>query len=135
MTEWKSCPNTEFAFIFEAGDQGQSKLKERLKKESGHIPANFRPKKDTVRGDGKGYVPLQAADWLAWELNRATRDFYPEKLESESRLRWPMQQFLGRPDGKIGIYSPDNLRDMDRMIGLENEVVAWATSLGLGKKG
>ena len=30
-----------------------------------------------------------------------------------------MQQFfLGRPDGKIGIYSPDNLRDMDRMIGL-----------------
>ena len=126
MTEWKSCPNTEFAFIFEAGDQGQSKLEERLKKESGHIPANFRP---------KAYAPLQAADWLAWELNRAARDFYPEKLESESRLRWPMQQFLGRPDGKIGIYSPDNLRDMDRMIGLENEVVTWATSLGLGKKG
>lgn len=126
MTEWKSCPNTEFAFIFEAGDRGQSKLEERLKKESGHIPANFRP---------KGYAPLQAGDWLAWELNRAARDFYPEKLESESRLRWPMRQFLGRPDGKIGIYSPDNLRDMDRMIGLENEVVTWATSLGLGKKG
>ena len=32
MTEWKSCPNTEFAFIFEAGDQGQSKLEERLRR-------------------------------------------------------------------------------------------------------
>jgi len=45
-----------------------------------------------------------------------------------------MQQFLGRPDGKIGIYSSDNPKDMDSMIGLENKVVAWATSLGLGKK-
>jgi hypothetical protein len=138
MTEWKACPNTGSAFIFEAGDQGQSKLQERLKKELGHIPANFRPKRDRVQGDGKvqkGYVPLQAADWLAWELNRAARDFYPEKLESESRLRWPMQQFLGRPDGKIGIYSPENLRDMDKMIALETQVEAWETSLGLGKKG
>jgi hypothetical protein len=138
ITDWKSCPNTEFAFIFEAGDQGQSKLQERLKKEGGFIPANFLPKKDSRRNDGsvekKGYIPLQAADWLAWELNRAARDFYPEKLESESRLRWPMQQFLGRPDGKIGIYSPDNLANMDKMIALEKQVGEWATSLGVGTK-
>jgi hypothetical protein len=138
MSDWKSCPEIGMAFVFEAGDEGQSKLQERLRKEWGHIPPNFRPKKDTVRGDGSieyGFVPLQAADWLAWELNRAARDFYPEKLESVSQLRWPMQQFLGKPDGKIGIYTPENLKDMDNMITLGNDLAAWAASIGIGKRG
>jgi len=137
ISEWRSCPETGLAFIFEAGDKGQLKLMDRLRKEWGHIPPNFRPKKDFRRDDGSigyGFVPLQAADWLAWELNRAARDFYPQKLESESQLRWPMREFLGRPNGKIGIYTPENLKDMDNMIALENKIAAWATSIGVGEK-
>ena len=137
MSDWKSSPDIPMAFVFEAGDKGQTKLQERLRKESGHIPPNFLPKKDTPRDDGGidyGFVPLQAADWLAWELNRAARDFFPEKLESHSQLRWPMQQFLGKPDGKIGIYTFENLKDMDKMIALENEIASWEASIGISTK-
>jgi hypothetical protein len=134
--EWKSSPEMEIASIFEAGDVGQAKLQERLRKDYGHLPPNFHPKKDTVREDGaivRGFIPLQAADWLAWELNRAARDCSVEpKLESE--LRWPMQQFLGRPDGYLGIFTPENLKAMEDMVALQSKIVSWETTLGLGKK-
>ncbi len=136
MTEWRSCPEMEIASVFEAGDLGQGKLQERLRRDYGHIPPNFRPKKDTMREDGSivhGFVPLQAADWLAWELNRAARDGYIKpKLESE--LRWPMQQFFGRPDGYLGVYTPENLKAMDDMVSLEKKIISWETALGLAKK-
>jgi hypothetical protein len=136
MREWKSCRGMEIACIFEAGDLGQGKLQDRLRKDYGHIPPSFRPKKDTIVENGDfvhGFVPLQAADWLAWEINRAARDFYPEKLESESQLRWPMQQLLRKPEGYIGIYTLENLRKMDDMIELENKITNWEIAVGLGK--
>jgi len=138
MSEWKMCPETTFALVFEAGDRGHGELQERLRKDLGQIPASFLPKKDRRRDDGLmeyGFVPLQAADWLAWELNRAARDFYEKAAESESQLRWPMQQFLGRPDGYLGIYTPQNLAEMDNMIALENQITSWEKSIGIGKTG
>jgi len=89
-----------------------------------------------LREDGVieyGFVPLQAADWLAWEMNRAARNFYPEKLELESQMRWPMQQFWRHPPGRLGLYAPENLKAMDKMIELENTVDSWEARLGLGK--
>ena len=136
LKDWKSCPNTEAAFILEAGDRGQSKLQERLRKDYGQIPPNFRPKKDTLRDDGVmeyGFIPLQAADWFAWEMNRATRDSYAQKLEDESQLRWPMQQFLRKPIGYLGFYALEDLQRMDDMITLESEIVSWENQLGLKK--
>jgi hypothetical protein len=99
---WRSCRNMKVAAIFERGDGGQDegKLRERLREDYGHIPPNFRLKRDTEREDGQiesGFVPLQAADWLAWEINRAIRNFYTGKIHSESDMRQPMQQFLSRP--------------------------------------
>lgn len=132
VNDWKMCPEMGIALVFEAGDQGQGELQERLRKDQGQLPANFRPKKDTRREDDSieyGFVPLQAADWLAWELNKATRDFYGKGIESESQLRWPMQQFLGRPDGFMGIYTPENLKEMDNRIALESEIVSWANTV------
>jgi hypothetical protein len=136
LAEWSMCPTMQLATIFEAGDPGQTRLQERLRKDYGHIPPNFRPKKTTPRKDEGveyGFVPLQAADWLAWELNRAARDFYPDKLSSESQLRWPLREFLGRPDGYLGIYTPDNLDAMHNMLKLESEIDSWVTALGLAK--
>jgi hypothetical protein len=130
INEWKMCPDMPMAIIFEAGDQGQSDLQERLRKDQGQFPANFRPKKDTLCEGGRverGFVPLQAADWLAWELNRAVRD-YDKGVRSESGLRWPMQQFLGRPDGFLGIYTPENLRNMDDMIVLNQKMTDWGSA-------
>jgi hypothetical protein len=138
IKEWNRCPDIQIALIFEAGDQGQGELQERLRKDQGHLPANFRPKKDTRREDGSieyGFVPLQAADWLAWELNKASRDFYKEAAESESQFRWPLQQFLARPDGYLGIYTPENLQDMDNMIELESKISSWGDAFGMKKKG
>jgi hypothetical protein len=132
---WRSCRNTQVAAIFEVGDGGQDegKLRERLRKDYGHIPPNFRPKKDTLREDGQmeyGFVPLQAADWLAWEINRATRDFFAGLIHSESDMRWPMQQFLRRPSPYMGIYAIDDLKKMDDMIDLVNRIPHLGHVLG-----
>lgn len=137
--DWRSCPEMQIAMVFEAGDPGQSRLQERLRKDLGQLPANFRPKKDTPRDDGfieYGFIPLQAGDWLAWELNRATRDADKGVVESTDQLRWPMQQFLGHPMvGRLGAYTPENLQEMDKNIDLEIKIHNWEHSVGINKKG
>ena len=140
MKDWNMCPEMQIAIIFESGDQGQGELQERLRKDQGHLPANFLPKRDTLREGGfteHGFVPLQAADWLAWELNRAARDFdsYNKGIGPEPHLRWPMERFLERPDGYLGVYTPENLKDMDNMIALEKKIVSWGTAIGIPQKG
>lgn len=137
IQDWKSSPDLPVAFVFEAGDPGQARLRERLVKDAGRIPPTFRPKLDVVRLDGmieRGFVPLQAADWLAWELNRASRDADSGAIKSENELRWPMQEFLGKPAGYLGFYSADDLANLDNMIALENAIVSWEKSVGLDKK-
>jgi len=57
---------TEFAVIFEAGDKGKGKLQKRISEDSG-LQVTFLPKKD--------FVPLQAADWLAYEANKMAAKF------------------------------------------------------------
>lgn len=138
MSDWKMCPNMKAAFIFEAGDKGQHRLRERLRKDYGHIPPNFRPKKDTLREDGQveyGFIPLQAADWFAWETNRAVRDVDAGKIGDISQCRWPIREFVRYPNGHMGAYSPENLRDMDTMIELENKIASWETQVGINKVG
>ena len=136
MSDWKMCPDMKAAFIFEAGDKGQHRLRERLRKDFGHIPPNFRPKKDTRREDGSmehGYIPLQAADWFAWETNRAVRDADAGRVDDVSQCRWPIREFVRCPYGHMGVYSPENLRDMDKMIELEDNLLAWESKIGLSK--
>jgi hypothetical protein len=126
---------TPFAVIFEEGDEGKGKLQKRLAEDSG-LQINFRRKKDEVLDDGlieRGFVPLQAADWLAHELNLAAKKF-PGTLESESQLRWPMQQFLGPPFGYMGMYELEDLKEVEKGIDLTKKIMEWESAIGLTKK-
>jgi hypothetical protein len=109
---------TEFAVVFEAGDKGKGKLQKRIAEDSG-LDVKFLPKKDAI--------PLQAADWLAYELNKAVGKFGQGTLESESQLRWPMREFLTYPPGPIGVYTSDDIREM------EKNVEAAKQRMGLGE--
>lgn len=134
LEEWKN-PEMAIGLVFEAGDRGYGKLQERLTKEKGCIPPTFRPKKDRLRDDGTiepGFVPLQAADWLAWEVNRATQTFYEDKLESEDDVRWPMQEFL-MLHGYMGVYTPENIQDMEANIDVTKRITDWQVETGLIK--
>jgi hypothetical protein len=137
LEDWRRSPDMPIALIFEAGDKGYGKLQEKLVRDMGHLPPNFRLKKDTLRDDGmveRGFIPLQAADWLAWEINRAARDLYEGKASTEHDLRWPMQQFLRWPFGFMGTYTPQNLKEMESGFVLQETIDEWATAAGLAKK-
>jgi hypothetical protein len=111
VREYVAChftPTTEFAVIFEAGDKGKGKLQKRIADDSG-LQATFTAKKD--------YIPLQAADWLAYELNKMAKLGETGRLESESQLRWPMREFLRYPAGPIGVYTPEDIKEMEAKVG------------------
>ena len=124
---WANCKKMLIRAVFELGDGGQDegKMKDRLRKEYGNIPPIFMPKKDTLRDDGTieyGFVPLQAADWLAWEINRATQSLYSGKIDSLEETRWPMQQFLTPPSPFFRIYALEDFNKMNDMIDLISRV-------------
>jgi len=63
--------------VFEAGDEGKGIYKSALLKTIKSFLSS-KPKKDTRLADGEvvaGFVPLQAADWLANEVNRMAKQF------------------------------------------------------------
>jgi hypothetical protein len=132
---WKG-KQTSVEMVFEAGDKGKGKLQKQLADDNVLFPI-FKPKKDTLLEDGTiqaGFVPLQAADWLAYELNLATQKYYDGKLESETDLPWPMQEFLSYPPGYMGIYTSENLKEMESGLELQKKIVEWEIAAGLGKK-
>jgi hypothetical protein len=133
LEEWKYCTELTIGMVFEAGDKGSGILRQQLAIDEGHIPPSFRPKKDTSRDDGTieyGFVPLQAADWLAWEINRAVRDLDNGRIHEESQLRWPMQEFLRHPTGYLGQYTLQNLKEMDTMLEVTEKLTSWVEGLG-----
>ncbi len=137
--EWNRCPEMEIAAIFEAGDAGQGKLQERLLKRLWTVAAQFSAKERyQARGwsYGTGIHSVTGSRLVgAWELNRATRDFYEKGAQSESEFRWPLQQFLKRrPLGRFGIYTPQNFKYMDDMIALEAKIIEWEKRLALPKR-
>jgi len=98
---------TEFAVIFEAGDKGKGKLQKRISEDSG-LQVTFLPKKD--------FVPLQAADWLAYEANKMAAKFGEGTLQSESQLRWPMREFWQYPPGPLGVYTPEDIKEVEKKV-------------------
>ncbi len=116
--------------IFEEGDADQEKLRRRLAHDLGYEPI-FRPKKDVILADGSTrprFVPLQAADWLAYELSLAAKKYgmgeLEGRLESRSDLRWPMQEF-NRIQGEPVIYGAEEIRKLESDLGLLREHGAW----------
>jgi hypothetical protein len=80
------------------------------------------------------FVPLQAADWLAYELSLAAKKYgigaLEGKLESDSDLRWPMQQFI-RVQGEAGIYGTEDIQELDKNLSLLKELGVWWKSHSL----
>lgn len=137
-TEWKHCTKTRIGCVFEAGDGGQNeaKMRERLSRDYGHIPPTFRPKKDTDRGDGvivPGFIPLQAADWLAWEVNRAFKDAREHGITDEREMRWPMQRFFSRPSPYMSYVSSEELGKMDELLSAIDKVMPLSDFISLIK--
>lgn len=113
--------------VFESGDEGRKELQFRLAADSGVIPI-FRPKKDTVRPDGTvepGFVPLQPADWLAYELNALARDAEENKNLAMEDLRWPLQEF-NRIHGEPGVYTEEDTNRLEQMLSLSKKIDEWA---------
>jgi len=127
-------PTTPVVIVMESGDHGKGKLQERLEKD-GCFPFAFQPKKDTTNKRGVmeyGFVPLQAADWLAYELSLSVRQFEEGTVQEIAGMRWPMQQFhriLGEP----GTYEVEDLREMERKLRSVREIDLWERRAGLDK--
>jgi hypothetical protein len=122
--------NAPIEFVFEDGDPGATELKIRLIADLGKVPL-FRPKKDTVEKDGSmeyGFIPLQAADWLAYELSNAHEKFDAGTLTS---WRWPFEQFNKIP-GEPTTYTEENLQEQDKLLDLNRQIDQWARKLGKG---
>jgi hypothetical protein len=98
--EWKTrVPD----LIFEQGDIGKGKLRDLLVKH--HYPEpQFLPGKvplKTKLGLVEPFVPLQAADWLAYESFRLLRS---GKGDDRDTWRWPMRTFHKQMHGSMGFW-------------------------------
>ena len=111
---WTTVPE----LIFEDGDKGKGLLRTALLRDGFSEPI-FRPKINTPAPDElirEGLTPLQAADWLAYEMFLACRD--------QRENRWPFSQFLTTP-GDMGVYLA---RDIERLEALLNAPADVAVS-------
>jgi hypothetical protein len=101
--------------------------------EDGGFPPQFRPKKDTVRKDGTieyGYVPLQAADWLAYESCIAVQQVANDEVKEIADLRWPMQEFV-RILGEPSVYTSDNIQELEKSLNIVKKIDEWEKAAGL----
>jgi len=133
VRDWASAERikTPIEFVFESGDEGHNELQVRLAADSGNVPV-FRPKKDTVLANGhvqRGFVPFQAADWLAYELNALAKFAEENKNLTMADLRWPIQEF-NRILGEPGIYTEEDTDRLEHMLRLSGKIDDWAKGFG-----
>jgi hypothetical protein len=105
LSEGEGLEDTPFALVFEEGDAGQDKLKTRLEEDGFNV--NFRPKKDEMKNGilRPGFVPLQAADMLAYEMTQCAK--------KEDVTRWAADQFIRMP-GRIGLFIAEDVQGLQR---------------------
>ena len=124
-----------YELVFELGDEGKGKLQKRLAQDYKTFPI-FKPKRNRQLEDGTllpAFIPLQAADWLANEVNRMAKQF-PGTLESLEQLRWPMREFTQYPPGFMGTYTPENLKEMETGMEVQKKLVEWEIAVGLKRQ-
>jgi hypothetical protein len=101
--------------VFEDGDRHRGKLRN-LVVDHGYPEPIFRPKKDRMEKDGKitpGYSPLQAADWIAYEIFIACKR--RQLYGNSPHERWAFQQFNKMP-GEFGMYSEADMTRLNNMV-------------------
>jgi hypothetical protein len=128
LKEWHgSRPEMPVRMVFEHGDEGFGSLCDWLTSAEGTIAVSRVYKQDTVQADGlkiPGFIPLQAADWLAYELGLSMRHLESGRLRKYSDLRWPMQEFT-RVLGDAGTYSANEIRDVEKKLSAVENIPNW----------
>jgi len=100
--------------IFEDGDVGQGELL-RVMKEAKLPQPIFKPSRDRIGADGmtlRGIIPLQAADFPAYEIRKAMVDVGDGADPSLYRRSLRALVNSAVPPGTWGIYSEKNLIDV-----------------------
>ena len=114
---------TPVEFVFEDGDFGRGEMLKHSQQYFQFTP-NLRPKKDTPNRAGimrPGFIPLQAADFLAYEMFRACgKGSYPTY-----KPRWPMEQFERMLWKNVGIYDAPALSDYSDKMKVWEAMKDW----------
>ncbi len=129
--EWSR--TTPVELVFEDGDLGKGKLQQRFKEDAAFTPI-FKPKKDTnINGRMVyGYVPLQAGDWLAYEMALAEKHLQQGKISDLTDLRWPMQEFIRIP-GEPTIYTEEDMQNFEKGVQQSKDLAVWERKVGIGR--
>lgn len=100
---------TPLEYVFEEGDEGRGLLMARFQQDCLSSPV-FRPKKDSVKNGipVPGFIPLQAADFLAYECF-VTHKLYSKNVEPPDER--PIHRFRTLP-GTIWRYEDTSLEAM-----------------------
>jgi hypothetical protein len=96
-------------FVFEDGDLGKGNLIKRFASDLAMTPI-FESKKDKASENGKisAFTPLQAADFLAYEILKGCK----EMKGRQRNPRWGLEEFMQMP-GELGTYDRENLEALD----------------------
>lgn len=107
--------------VFEDGDLGKGDLQMLLKADFNLAPS-FLPKKDkmTPLGLVKGYTPLQAADFYAYEGRLGMINYFDPQRDS----RWGLREFYKMP-GVLAMYKEENLNDLKTYMSAYVKTVQW----------
>lgn len=128
LSEWKGTnPNMPVRIVFEHGDEGFGDLEAWINSATGTIPPARAFKKDTILPSGEkvyGFIPLQAADWLAYELGLSVRQIENGRLKEMSNLRWPMREFTAIK-GDAGTYYARDIKEVERKLNILRNIPDW----------
>jgi hypothetical protein len=103
-------------FVFEKGDLGQGRLTKRMEDDGIRAP-DFQPKTDRIEHGASvpGFLPLQAADILAYEHFIATRDARFDRA--------PFKEFDKMP-GVLTTYTESDYREFEKLVRMPLEIEA-----------
>lgn len=128
-----SDPQMSVRMVFEHGDEGFGDVTAWIEAGPGTIPVAREFKKDTVLTDGSirhGFVPLQAADWLAYELGLALRQMDAGRIKTIADFRWPFHEFQ-RILGDAGTYRTRDIADAEQKLAALRADPNWEKTPGI----
>ena len=113
---------TPIPMVFEDGDKGKGELMKVFENDQLPPPV-FRTKKDKVTegGAASAWLPLQAADLLAYEIYNAAEKAERNALTS---MRWALGP-LDKVPGEPGIYLDDDIDRLIRGVRITEELNKW----------
>ena len=126
-------PQMPVRMVFEDGDEGFSDLSAWTTAFRGTVSVSREPKKDAILNDGiirYGFIPLQAADWLAYELRLALQHHNEGRIKTTQDFRWPFREFQ-RILGDAGTYDAKDIRDAEQKLAALKTNPEWDNVAGI----